>query len=415
MDTNILVVDDDPVTLTYLSKILSQKGYNFATAVNGKLALEKLSQEKYSILLTDISMPEMDGKELVDIVNREHAEMISIVMSASIDVENLLATLDKNKAYSYLLKPLDPNKMINTLEQATEHYNVLQKAHKFSESEKTLYKNIMDTFKWKDELHSRRVTSIATEIIRQLNISFSHGGGIGSLLSTLSLVTSMTTFNEEKGVYELPKDLFQLIDTNYKATQKMLDSFSRAQTVLMKEEQIQNQETLGEFLSLVESVLGELEPAIQIKKQKVSLGKFPPNAGHLHIRLDKEDMRLALKELVINALKYSREKDNIYFMFFLKDDYFEIKILNPAYANEDGSVGIKGNEEKNVFEPFYRLSTIMDDSYYVHEDFSYGLGLPIIKQIISLHQASVFLYTVRNLSMETRSEDVCATVRFELE
>ncbi len=413
-EVKILIVDDDPVTLTYVSKILAKKGYQYETAQNGKLALDKLSQDKFSILLTDISMPEMDGKELIQIVSRQFVEIVPVVMSANMDVENLLATLNENKAYSYLLKPLDAKNLLDVIEKAQEHYQLLQKAMLFSESEKQFYKNIMDTFKWKDELHAKQVTSIATDIIRQLNISFSHGGGIGSLLSVLSLVTSMAKFNDEKNVYELPKDLFSLIDANFKSAKKMLESFSSAQTILMEEDEYTGREELGSVYEHINECVGSLEPAMDLKKQRISLSNFPPHAAKNKIVYNKNKMAIVFNELFINSMKYSQQNDKIYVMFFMKDAFFELKILNPAYASDHGIIGIKGNDEKNVFEPFYRMSAMMDDVFTPFEDFSYGLGLPVIKKILSLHKADIFLYTVKNLSMGGRNEDVCATLRFPI-
>ena len=57
----VLVVDDDPVVARSIDRVLTGKGYAVITASDGQEALEKLAQEKYDAVFTDIRMPGMDG------------------------------------------------------------------------------------------------------------------------------------------------------------------------------------------------------------------------------------------------------------------------------------------------------------------------------------------------------------------
>ena len=66
----LLVVEDDPAMLIALRDILETAGYNVRTARNGKVALDLLAQEQPALILSDISMPVMDGYQLFEAVRR---------------------------------------------------------------------------------------------------------------------------------------------------------------------------------------------------------------------------------------------------------------------------------------------------------------------------------------------------------
>lgn len=62
--TTILVVEDTPSEMELMTLYLRESGYKVLTATNGKEALEKVSQEKPDVVITDVVMPDMNGFEL---------------------------------------------------------------------------------------------------------------------------------------------------------------------------------------------------------------------------------------------------------------------------------------------------------------------------------------------------------------
>jgi len=61
---SILLVDDEPMTLRVMRQALEKDGYQITTAFDGKDALEKIAASQPDVLITDIQMPRMSGKEL---------------------------------------------------------------------------------------------------------------------------------------------------------------------------------------------------------------------------------------------------------------------------------------------------------------------------------------------------------------
>src|SRR3982751_2621350 len=68
---NILMVDDQPVKLLSYESILSELGENMIRASSGRQALELLLKNDIAVILMDVSMPEIDGFELAELI-RQH-------------------------------------------------------------------------------------------------------------------------------------------------------------------------------------------------------------------------------------------------------------------------------------------------------------------------------------------------------
>jgi PAS domain S-box-containing protein len=72
----ILVVDDEPAVADVLAQILSRDGHTVETAANGAIALDKLQERAYDLILSDLRMPRLDGPGLYRELERRHPELL---------------------------------------------------------------------------------------------------------------------------------------------------------------------------------------------------------------------------------------------------------------------------------------------------------------------------------------------------
>lgn len=79
---HILLVEDDRGMREVLSDILTEEGFAITTAENGKLALEELAKQNFDLILTDLKMPQMNGMEFLEYVEKNHPETKVIVITA---------------------------------------------------------------------------------------------------------------------------------------------------------------------------------------------------------------------------------------------------------------------------------------------------------------------------------------------
>lgn len=101
----ILIVDDEENTRIGLQKLLSAEGYEVETVANGFQALEFLRKQKVSLVLSDISMPEMNGLVFLREVHRHFPSLHVIMITAYGGVESYLEAMNLG-AYEYLNKPV---------------------------------------------------------------------------------------------------------------------------------------------------------------------------------------------------------------------------------------------------------------------------------------------------------------------
>jgi len=85
IDKKILVVDDEPLIVDFLRSYLEHHDFDVVTAIDGKQALKKLSEQPIDLVITDHTMPEMSGIELSKEAKRLYPELRIILNSGHSD------------------------------------------------------------------------------------------------------------------------------------------------------------------------------------------------------------------------------------------------------------------------------------------------------------------------------------------
>lgn len=113
---NILVVEDNDILRAGLVILLEAEGFQVRSASNGSSALEIMSREPPHLILSDISMPKMDGFQFYNLV-RSRPEWITIpfiFLTARSERDDLFAS-KKMGAEDYLVKPIDRQELVATI------------------------------------------------------------------------------------------------------------------------------------------------------------------------------------------------------------------------------------------------------------------------------------------------------------
>ena len=106
---SVLVVDDEADVGELIAEVLTRDGYHVTTAGSGVEALKVLSDARFSLLLSDLKMPDMDGRKLFDEVRTQHPEMLDRLGFITGDTmsPNAREFLDKS-GRPFLEKPIKP-------------------------------------------------------------------------------------------------------------------------------------------------------------------------------------------------------------------------------------------------------------------------------------------------------------------
>ncbi|NIR49278.1 sigma-54-dependent Fis family transcriptional regulator [candidate division KSB1 bacterium] len=129
----ILVADDEGYIVKGLHALLYEEGYEVATAFNGTEALERLQNEGYAVVLVDLTLPDIDGIELLTRMRERHIMTEAIIITGKGTVSTAVEAMKKG-AYDYLEKPVEPDRLKTIIMKALQHYHLVI-SHKRLEKE----------------------------------------------------------------------------------------------------------------------------------------------------------------------------------------------------------------------------------------------------------------------------------------
>jgi len=115
MAYNILIVDDSTPMRAVIKKIVKASGFNvgqFFEAINGLEAMEVLNHEWIDLVLTDYNMPDMNGLELVEEMNKDdHLKLIPAVMITTEGSRERVEEFMAKGVIDYIKKPFTPEQI----------------------------------------------------------------------------------------------------------------------------------------------------------------------------------------------------------------------------------------------------------------------------------------------------------------
>ncbi|MFN0118777.1 MAG: response regulator [Elusimicrobiota bacterium] len=118
-NVKILVVDDEMGIRELLSYELGSKGYQVTTANNGQEALEKLSQGKFQLIISDVKMPKLGGVEFLDTV-KKIAPDIEVILATGFGTIETAVDAMKKGAFDFIQKPFNLVDIFSLIEKALD-------------------------------------------------------------------------------------------------------------------------------------------------------------------------------------------------------------------------------------------------------------------------------------------------------
>lgn len=166
--TNILIVDDEEKIRNLISIMLERKGYRVDQANDGKDALAKLLSSTYDLVISDIKMPEIDGKELIKRMKKQGIITPVVFITAFATIDSAVEMM-RHGAVDYITKPFNEAKLqlavtraLNLSHLITENQEMKEELKKTSGDQKLVYnsnsmKNVVDL--------SNSVASVDTAVL----------------------------------------------------------------------------------------------------------------------------------------------------------------------------------------------------------------------------------------------------------
>lgn len=107
----ILIVDDEPLILKFLSKLLTLNDFHVDTAANGEEAILKIGTKNYDLIITDMKMPGISGEQVLTYIKTSKNQSASII-----GMSGTPWRLNDNLFDAVLPKPFSNNELFKCLE-----------------------------------------------------------------------------------------------------------------------------------------------------------------------------------------------------------------------------------------------------------------------------------------------------------
>jgi len=137
VEDRILIADDEEIICTVLSQRLTREGFLCVTAYNGKEALNHFYKEKFSLIISDIRMPEMDGLKLLQNVKAVRPNMMFIIMTAYPEIEAAVEAIHLG-VNDFLIKPFDLELAVFSVKKALEQKEMEEELESYHKNLKKL-------------------------------------------------------------------------------------------------------------------------------------------------------------------------------------------------------------------------------------------------------------------------------------
>ena len=121
----VLIVEDDPSTRSGLAELVQAWGFVTDEAPDGEDALRKITTVRPAIIVSDLVMPRMGGRELLRALRDQLSDITFILLTAQGTVESAVEAI-KDGAYDYLSKPVDPQRLRILLQKSLERQATLR-------------------------------------------------------------------------------------------------------------------------------------------------------------------------------------------------------------------------------------------------------------------------------------------------
>jgi len=359
----ILIVDDTPENLISLKKVLEKYDFEVDTASSGEEALKKVLKNSYVLIILDVQMPGMDGFEVAEAISgySKAKETAIIFLSAANTEFKFIAKGYSSGGLDYITKPVDMNILLLKVQT---FYRIYEQNRKLSEMQKTLLEEI--EFRKEAERKKDEFISIASH---ELKTPLTSVKGYVQLLER-----SIVKGDEETVKKHLGKAQIQLEKLN-SLIADLLD-ISKIESGKLKFNK-QNF-SIDQLLDNVIEVMHQSNPEFKIIK-----------SGEANCEIYGDEMRIeqVIVNFLTNAIKYSPGTNEINLSVNVNDDELYLAV-------KDSGIGMSAEQQKNVFEKFYRVEETS------HRFQGLGIGLYIAAEIIRRHGGQIGVNSIHGEGSE---------------
>lgn len=122
----VLIVDDEPLVISALVRVLDEEPYRITGSSGGEQALQLMAQHPFKVVISDEKMPGMAGAEFLARVRELHPETVRIMLTGEASLQATMRAVNRGEIYRFFTKPWDDTELKLALRSAVEKYDLEQ-------------------------------------------------------------------------------------------------------------------------------------------------------------------------------------------------------------------------------------------------------------------------------------------------
>jgi DNA-binding NtrC family response regulator len=119
MPQKILVIDDEKIVCDMAKKILENEGFEVETFINSQLALERIRQQRFDLVITDLKMENVSGMDILREVNKLYPQTKVIMLTAYATLDATIEAI-RERIYDFFPKPVKIEELKKSVKKALE-------------------------------------------------------------------------------------------------------------------------------------------------------------------------------------------------------------------------------------------------------------------------------------------------------
>ncbi len=379
----VLYIEDNPLNAKLVQRVLAAEDYEVRVAVDGLKGIDSAIERKPDIILMDINLPDMSGREVTTRLRAiEDFKTIPIVaLTAQTDEKQRAMTIAAG-VDGYITKPFDVEELVQRvafhLKGGKEQFqvNLTEAQQQYSQELVTHLERklreveaINDELRRMDKIKSDFIQRVAHELRTPITIIY----GYSRLIQTADLIKPTLQAHPEFRAYV--DGLVESIERMHVLVNEILTIYR------IVTGEVEAKLSAINLASLVENVLADFKKAAEQRKMNI---RFTKSEWPTTVTADNELLTLAFTNLVGNAIKYTPDSGTVTLKCESLQDKLKIQI-------RDTGIGISKEDQKRIFEHFFSGSNtdLHSTSKTAFQGGGLGLGLSITKGIIEAHQGTI--------------------------
>jgi len=374
----VLIVDDELEITEELAELLFEAGYSVDTSTDPINAIAMIrNNASTSVVITDLSMPNMTGLEMIDEINRilpAERDVAMIVVTGQADTDRAVKALQLG-ALDFLSKPIDPDVLIHATERAAETVRLKRLERDFR---KHLEHQVLERTEEVQKLSSDLLA--ANEILKIKNADLEASNQIKSEFLSLISHELRTPLNHIIGFSGLMKMTFDNTDSPDEAMHSQ--KISEAGNDLLK---IIN--TIFDLINInggdhpldktdvnLPKLIGTVCDVLKPKADKTGVDiLLELQSAPTTLYADEHRMTQVIGNILDNAIRFSSKSGTVLVTASSTENAVSISIA-------DQGIGMTERETQIAEEPFRQVDSSLSKTAY-----GMGLGLTLSKLIVERH------------------------------